>query len=45
MQDLTPSQLALFKFVCMRPKDGLLLCGDTAQTIAKGTSFRFETIR
>ena len=45
VQDLTPAQLALFKFVGCNPERGLLLAGDTAQTIAKGTNFRFEVIR
>ncbi len=45
VQDLTPAQLALFKFVCLAPETGLLLAGDTAQTIERGTNFRFEVIR
>ena len=45
VQDLTPSQLALFKFLCLDPRTGLILAGDTAQTIARGTNFRFEVIR
>lgn len=45
VQDLTPAQLMLFKFVGCDPRHGLLLAGDTAQTIAKGTNFRFEVIR
>jgi hypothetical protein len=45
VQDLTPSQLAIFKFLCLEPRTGLILAGDTAQTIARGTNFRFEVIR
>ncbi|GAX84803.1 hypothetical protein CEUSTIGMA_g12224.t1 [Chlamydomonas eustigma] len=45
VQDLTPSQLALFKYLCSMPAVGLLFAGDTAQTIARGTNFRFQVIR
>ena len=41
VQDLTPGQLLLFKFVCRNPR-GFVFAGDTAQTIAHGVSFRFE---
>lgn len=33
------------RYVCARPADGLLLAGDTAQTIAKGVAFRFEALK
>ena len=45
VQDLTPAQIALFKYTCVRAEEGMLLAGDTAQTIARGTNFRFEVIR
>ncbi|GAX84802.1 hypothetical protein CEUSTIGMA_g12223.t1 [Chlamydomonas eustigma] len=45
VQDLTPSQLALFKYLCSMPAVGLLFAGDTAQTIARGTNFRFQVVR
>ncbi|KXZ43819.1 hypothetical protein GPECTOR_80g179 [Gonium pectorale] len=45
VQDLTPAQIALFKYICPWPEDGLVLAGDTAQTIAKGVSFRFEALK
>ncbi|GAX74067.1 hypothetical protein CEUSTIGMA_g1517.t1, partial [Chlamydomonas eustigma] len=45
VQDLTPSQLSLFKYLCSMPAEGLLFAGDTAQTIARGTNFRFQVIR
>ncbi len=31
--------------MCPWPQDGLVLAGDTAQTIAKGVSFRFEALK
>ncbi|KXZ52835.1 hypothetical protein GPECTOR_8g218 [Gonium pectorale] len=45
VQDLTPAQIALFKYICPWPEDGMVLAGDTAQTIAKGVSFRFEALK
>lgn len=44
VQDLRPSQIALFQFVCANPK-GYMFGGDTAQTIAQGVGFRFETVK
>ncbi|KAF7073491.1 hypothetical protein CFC21_078464 [Triticum aestivum] len=45
VQDLTMTQIALLKYVCMNIKEGFLFAGDTAQTIARGIDFRFEDIR
>ena len=45
VQDLTPAQIALFSFLGVRPEDGFVFAGDTAQTIARGVGFRFEDIR
>eukprot|EP01036_Dinobryon_divergens_P023773 gene23772-32158_t len=44
VQDLVPAQIALFKFVCKNLK-GFLFAGDTAQTIAHGVGFRFESLK
>jgi superfamily I DNA/RNA helicase len=44
VQDLVPAQIALFKFVCASPA-GFVFAGDTAQTIAHGVGFRFETLK
>eukprot|EP00727_Mastigamoeba_balamuthi_P007093 m51a1_g3003 hypothetical protein (2207) ;mRNA; r:787285-800952 len=43
-QDLCPAQLVLLSFLCRNPK-GYVCVGDTAQTIAKGSSFRFEDLK
>jgi len=43
VQDLLPAQIALFKFVCTDVR-GFVFAGDTAQTIAGGVGFRFETL-
>jgi tetratricopeptide (TPR) repeat protein len=44
VQDLVPAQIVLFKFVCTDPA-GFVFAGDTAQTIAHGVGFRFETLK
>jgi hypothetical protein len=33
------------RFLCPSPRDGFVLAGDTAQTIARGVAFRFETLK
>ncbi|XP_060669556.1 uncharacterized protein LOC132800264 isoform X1 [Ziziphus jujuba] len=45
VQDLTMSQIALFKHVCSNVEEGFVFSGDTAQTIARGIDFRFQDIR
>ncbi|XP_061342415.1 uncharacterized protein LOC133288626 [Gastrolobium bilobum] len=45
VQDLTMSQIALFKYVCQNVEEGFVFCGDTAQTIARGVDFRFQDIK
>ncbi|XP_021823635.1 uncharacterized protein LOC110764898 [Prunus avium] len=46
VQDLTMSQIALFKHMCINNIDeGFIFSGDTAQTIARGIDFRFQDIR
>lgn len=45
VQDLTPAQIALFKYVCHDVQEGFMFAGDTAQTIGKGMGFRFEDVR
>ncbi|TXG56710.1 hypothetical protein EZV62_018023 [Acer yangbiense] len=45
VQDLTMSQIALFKYICRNVNDGFVFSGDTAQTIARGIDFRFQDIR
>ncbi|XP_021909691.1 uncharacterized protein LOC110823594 [Carica papaya] len=45
VQDLTMSQIALFKYICQNVEEGFVFSGDTAQTIARGIDFRFEDIR
>jgi DNA polymerase III delta prime subunit len=44
VQDLTPAQIALFKFLC-KNQNGYVFAGDTAQTIAPGVGFRFESVK
>ncbi|XP_059444854.1 uncharacterized protein LOC132176609 [Corylus avellana] len=44
-QDLTLSQIALFKYICKNVEEGFVFSGDTAQTIARGINFRFQDIR
>ncbi|XP_042981757.1 uncharacterized protein LOC122311308 isoform X4 [Carya illinoinensis] len=45
VQDLTLSQIALFKYICKNVEEGFVFSGDTAQTIARGIDFRFQDIR
>ncbi|PNY04542.1 regulator of nonsense transcripts-like protein [Trifolium pratense] len=45
VQDLTMSQISLFKYVCRNVESGFVFCGDTAQTIARGIDFRFQDIK
>ncbi|KAM3753517.1 hypothetical protein ACB098_03G099900 [Castanea mollissima] len=45
VQDLTLSQMALFKYICKNVEEGFVFSGDTAQTIVKGIDFRFQDIR
>ncbi|KAM6567403.1 hypothetical protein CsatA_026531 [Cannabis sativa] len=45
VQDLTMSQITLFKHICGNVEEGFVFSGDTAQTIARGVDFRFEDIR
>ncbi|XP_062004037.1 uncharacterized protein LOC133721436 [Rosa rugosa] len=45
VQDLTMSQIALFKHMCNNVDEGFVFSGDTAQTIARGIDFRFQDIR
>ncbi|XP_062113026.1 uncharacterized protein LOC133824169 isoform X1 [Humulus lupulus] len=45
VQDLTMSQITLFKHICGNVEEGFVFSGDTAQTIARGVDFRFQEIR
>ncbi|KAF4359489.1 hypothetical protein F8388_001533 [Cannabis sativa] len=45
VQDLTMSQITLFKHMCGNVEEGFVFSGDTAQTIARGVDFRFQDIR
>ncbi|KAL8105743.1 hypothetical protein AgCh_029512 [Apium graveolens] len=45
VQDLTMSQISLFKYVCDNVDEGFVFSGDAAQTIARGIDFRFHDIR
>ena len=45
VQDLTMSQIALFRHMCNNVDEGFVFSGDTAQTIARGIDFRFQDIR
>ncbi|XP_035540340.1 uncharacterized protein LOC108992280 isoform X2 [Juglans regia] len=45
VQDLTLSQIALFKYICKNVEEGFVFSGDTAQTISRGIDFRFQDIR
>jgi len=45
VQDLTMSQITLFKYVCQNVEEGFVFCGDTAQTIARGIDFKFQDIK
>lgn len=44
VQDLTPAQIMLLRFLGPNPGCGFLLAGDTAQTIAHGVNFRFQVL-
>lgn len=44
VQDLNEASLQLFFLICKNPK-GFFMCGDTAQTIERGSSFRFCDLR
>ncbi|KAF3974968.1 hypothetical protein CMV_001742 [Castanea mollissima] len=44
VQDLTLSQIALFKYICKNVEGGFVFSGDTAQKIVKGIDFRFQDI-
>ncbi|KAF5827776.1 P-loop containing nucleoside triphosphate hydrolase protein [Dunaliella salina] len=47
VQDLTPAQILLLRFIARLPKSnrGLFFAGDSAQTIAPGVEFRFKDLR
>ncbi|KAA8532333.1 hypothetical protein F0562_032412 [Nyssa sinensis] len=45
VQDLSMSQISLFKYMCRNVDEGFVFAGDTAQTIARGIDFSFEDIR
>ncbi|KAL2559236.1 TPR and ankyrin repeat-containing protein 1 [Forsythia ovata] len=45
VQDLTTTQISLFRYICKNVDEGFVFSGDTAQTIAKGVDFRFEDVR
>jgi hypothetical protein len=42
VQDLTPATIYLLSKIV---SDGVFYCGDTAQAIVKGVSFRFSDIK
>ncbi|KAJ3108981.1 hypothetical protein HDU97_009714 [Phlyctochytrium planicorne] len=44
VQDLTMAQLFPLVSICSSPGHGLMLAGDTAQTISRGSSFRFQDL-
>ena len=44
VQDFTQAEVALLVRLCRDP-DSLFLCGDSAQTIARGVGFRFKDLR
>ncbi len=44
VQDLAPAMMRLLLGLLRRPGGFLMACGDTAQTIAKGSLFRFEDL-
>jgi hypothetical protein len=44
VQDLAPSMMRLLLRLVRRPGGFLMVCGDTAQTIAKGSVFRFQDL-
>ncbi|EXB88355.1 Helicase SEN1 [Morus notabilis] len=45
VQDLTMSQVALFRHVCNNVEEGFTFSGDTVETIARGIDFRIQDIR
>ncbi|KAI3817039.1 hypothetical protein L1987_10826 [Smallanthus sonchifolius] len=45
VQDLSMSQISLFKYICQNVDEGFIFAGYTAQTIARGIDFRFQDIR
>lgn len=45
VQDLTMSQVALFRHVCSNVEKGFVFSGDSIRTIAKGVDFRIQDIR
>ncbi|KAA8532338.1 hypothetical protein F0562_032407 [Nyssa sinensis] len=45
VQDLSMSQISLFKYMCRNVDEGFVFAGDTAQTIARGIDFSFEDIQ
>ncbi|KAJ3410746.1 recombinase rad51 [Chytridiales sp. JEL 0842] len=44
VQDLTMAQLMPLVQICADPAHGLMFAGDTAQTIARGSAFRFQDL-
>ncbi|XP_073125657.1 uncharacterized protein [Henckelia pumila] len=44
VQDLSMSQIALFRHICKNVDEGFVFSGDTTQKIARGIDFRFEDI-
>ncbi|KAJ3207541.1 hypothetical protein HDU67_007420 [Dinochytrium kinnereticum] len=44
VQDLTMAQLLPLVTICASPNNGLMFAGDTAQTIARGSAFRFQDL-
>ncbi|KAJ3344171.1 hypothetical protein HDU83_005372 [Entophlyctis luteolus] len=44
VQDLTMAQLLPLVGMCASPGSGLMFAGDTAQTISRGSSFRFQDL-
>jgi hypothetical protein len=45
VQDLTMAQLMPLVALCANPTHGLMFAGDTAQTIARGSAFRFQDLQ
>ncbi|KAJ3073357.1 hypothetical protein HDU98_001706, partial [Podochytrium sp. JEL0797] len=44
VQDLTMAQLLPLVSICANPERGLMFAGDTAQTISRGSAFRFQAL-
>ncbi|ORY39423.1 P-loop containing nucleoside triphosphate hydrolase protein [Rhizoclosmatium globosum] len=44
VQDMTMAQLLPLVTICQSPGTGLMFAGDTAQTISRGSSFRFQDL-